>query len=100
AQAAVEAGVRRFVFVSSIGVSGSSATDRLTEDSPCSPADHYAQTKLEAEQLLRGMRRSGSMELVVVRPTLVAGAGAPGSLNRIATFIGRGWPLPQLGAAP
>jgi nucleoside-diphosphate-sugar epimerase len=100
ARAAIEAGVHRFVFVSSIGVNGNATARPFAVDSLPAPVDFYARTKLEAEQQLREICRRGRMELVIVRPTLVAGPGAPGNLHRLATFIRRGWPLPLLGEAP
>lgn len=100
ARAAIEAGVRRFVFVSSIGVNGNAAERPFTVDSPPAPVDFYARTKLEAEQQLREICRGVRMELVIVRPTLVAGPNAPGNLHRLARLIRRGWPLPLLTGAP
>lgn len=88
-------GVKRFVFVSSIGVHGSHtvATTFAATDTPA-PVDFYAQTKWQAEQRLRAVCAGPGMELVVVRPTLVAGAGAPGNLERLARLIRRGLPVP------
>jgi nucleoside-diphosphate-sugar epimerase len=100
ARAAIEAGVHRFVFVSSIGVNGNAASRPFAVDSPPAPMDLYARTKLEAEQRLREICSVGRMELVIVRPTLVAGPDAPGNLHRLATFIRRGWPLPLVGGSP
>jgi nucleoside-diphosphate-sugar epimerase len=100
ARAAIEAGVRRFVFVSSIGVNGNATARPFAVDSLPAPVDFYAHTKLEAEKRLDEICRGGGMELVIVRPTLVAGPDAPGNLQRLATFIRRGWPLPLLGNSP
>src|SRR5690606_21262420 len=93
---AVDAGEGRVVVVSSIGVNGIAAARPFSVDSPPAPVDFYAHTKMEAEQQLREICRAGQMELVIVRPTLVAGPAAPGNLHRLATFIRRGWPLPLL----
>jgi UDP-glucose 4-epimerase len=94
-RAAIAAGVGRFVFVSSIGVNGSYTTSKaFTEHDTPAPADFYSRTKWEAEQVLqRGCERS-SMQLVIVRPTLVAGPGAPGNLARLAKLIRKGIPVP------
>lgn len=99
ASAAARAGVRRFVFVSSIGVNGHAASRPFAVDSPPAPVDFYARTKLDAERRLREVCHDGGLELVIVRPTLVAGADAPGNLQRLASFIRRGWPLPLLDGA-
>ena len=98
AQAAVEAGVRRLVFVSSIGVLGS-ATGRepFTEESEPRPHSPYARSKHLAEQGLRDLLQGSALELTIVRPPLVYGPGAPGNFGALARAVARGWPLP-LGA--
>ncbi len=97
ARAALDAGIRRFVFVSTIGVHGQPAPGRVLrpEDAPA-PETAYARSKLEAEEGLRGLVAQG-LEPVVVRPPLVCGVGAPGNLARLARLVARGLPLP-LGA--
>ena len=97
AKAALTRGIRRFVFVSSIGVLGQSSGHRAfrPEDRP-GPQSTYAKAKFEAEQELTGLADRG-LELAVVRPPLVYGAGAPGNLVRLASLVARGLPLP-LGA--
>jgi nucleoside-diphosphate-sugar epimerase len=92
---ALAAGVRRFVFVSSIGVHGTHSGEvaYAASDVPA-PVDLYAQTKYEAEQWLQTNCASQNMQLVIVRPTLVAGENAPGNLARLARLILRGVPIP------
>lgn len=98
ARAALEAAVRRFVFVSSIGVNGSYTQEvPFVESTSPAPADFYSRTKLEAEQRLQRLCAGSAMELVIVRPTLVAGAGAPGNLERLARLIARGMLIPDFG---
>ena len=94
AEAALTRGIRRFVFVSSIGVLGQSSGDRAFRpgDGP-GPQSTYAKAKFEAEQELTGLADRG-LELVIVRPPLVYGAGAPGNLLRLANLVARGLPLP------
>jgi len=97
-EAAISAGVSRFVLVSSIGVNGSQTYDRpFTESDQPAPSDFYARTKLQAEQCVLRLCRGSTMEPVVVRPTLVAGAGAPGNLQRLAMLLRKGVPLPLAG---
>ncbi|VXC38043.1 UDP-glucose 4-epimerase [Pseudomonas sp. 8Z] len=96
---AIDAGVRRFVFISSIGVNGAVTKDgqaftALSEPEPHSP---YARSKYEAEVALQALCRESSMELVVIRPPLVYGPGAPGNFASLMRWVGRGVPLP-LGA--
>ncbi len=98
AEAAISAGVSRFVLVSSIGVNGSQTYGRpFTEGDPPAPSDFYARTKLEAEQCVLRLCKDSTMEPVVVRPTLVAGPGAPGNLERLAMLLRKGVPLPLAG---
>lgn len=98
AEAAVAAGVRRFVYVSSIKVNGESTGDTpfRADDAPA-PADPYAVSKLEAEQLLWRLAAVSATEFVVVRPPLVHGPGVKGNFARLVQWVRRGLPLP-LGA--
>jgi nucleoside-diphosphate-sugar epimerase len=93
--AAEQAGVRRFVFVSSIGVNGdvSNATG-FTEESPVKPHKPYAISKYEAELLLRSMVAKSGMELVIVRPPLVYGAGVKGNFAKLQKLVTKRIPLP------
>jgi nucleoside-diphosphate-sugar epimerase len=95
-EAAMRAGVPRFVCVSSIGVLGTSSGDRvLTESDPPSPVEPYAISKWEAEQALHAMEvRSPSTEIVVVRPPLVYGPGVKGNFLRLLRLVHSGLPLP------
>jgi nucleoside-diphosphate-sugar epimerase len=96
ARQAVEKGVRRFIFVSSIGVLGSKSQEceALTERSTPQPASPYAIAKWEAEQALQEIRRETRLEIVIVRPPLVHGIGAPGNMERLLRWVYRGIPLP------
>ena len=95
AQQAARTGVKRFVFVSSIGVNGVQTTGApFDEDSRCAPAAPYAVSKYEAEQGLRSLLRSHPMEWVIVRPPLVYAAHAPGNFGRLLKWVHRGVPLP------
>lgn len=94
AHAAIAAGVRRFVFVSSIGVLGQRADRPLTESDAPAPAEPYAESKWRAEQILAEIARGTTMQRVVLRPTLVYGPHCPGNMARLARLVARGWPLP------
>ncbi|MFG0417573.1 UDP-glucose 4-epimerase family protein [Pseudomonas sp. zjy_8] len=93
---AIEAGVRRFVFISSIGVNGAFTQDDrpFTEASRPEPHSPYARSKYEAEVALRRLAERGGMELVIIRPPLVYGAGAPGNFSSLMRWVGKGIPLP------
>lgn len=91
-------GVRRFVFVSSIGVNGQGRAGKpYTEEDAPAPVEPYAQSKLEAEKGLKKLLAGGETELVIVRPALVYGPGVKGNLLRLLKLVARGIPLP-LGA--
>jgi nucleoside-diphosphate-sugar epimerase len=95
ASAAAEAGVGRFVFVSSVKVHGESSHDApLTADSPRAPADAYGRSKAEAEDALREIESHAGLGVVVVRPPLVYGPGVGANFLTLLKAVNRGWPLP------
>jgi nucleoside-diphosphate-sugar epimerase len=95
AKAAVCERVRRFVFVSSIGVHGNASIDGpLTERNAPAPVEPYAISKLEAEQALTSLLAGSELELVIVRPTLVYGPGAKGNFQRLLKLAASGVPMP------
>lgn len=99
ARQAVQAGVGRFVFVSSIKVNGESTQHGrpFTADDLPSPLDPYGVSKLEAEQGLREIESQTGMEVVIVRPPLVYGPGVKANFAAIMRLVARGIPMP-LGA--
>ncbi|MGI2078965.1 NAD-dependent epimerase/dehydratase family protein [Shewanella putrefaciens] len=83
-----KAGVKRFLFVSSIGVNGSVTKDKpFLTDSICSPHNIYAQSKYDAELGLKKIAEETGLEVVIVRPTLVYGPNAPGNFGLLAKFV-------------
>lgn len=96
---AAEAGVRRLVFVSSVGVNGPSTApgDAFSESDTPRPQNAYAVSKWEAEQELLRMAGTSPLEIVIVRPPLVYGPNAPGNFGTLTRAVRSGWPLP-LGA--
>jgi len=98
AKAAAAAGVRRFVFLSSIGVNGSATNlNAFDENSLPAPAANYALSKLEAEQALLALQAETSMEVVIIRPPLVYAANAPGNFQRLLRLVRSRAPLPFAG---
>ena len=94
-QMAQSAGVRRFVYVSSIGVNGRVTTDYpFTEESSIKPEDPYAVSKWEAECVLPNRANESGMEIVIIRPPLVYGPGVPGNFLRLLHWVDKGMPLP------
>jgi len=95
ARQAAAAGVRRFIFISSIGVNGAATSGRpFTEDDEPKPESAYALSKYEAELGLLQIAADTGLEIVIVRPPLVIGAGAPGNFGLLAKILDRGIPLP------
>lgn len=92
-------GMRRFIFLSSIGVNGLSTVSGsafFASDKP-HPHNAYALSKWEAEQGLLRIAAETNMEVVIIRPPLVYGPNAPGNFGSLMRWLTRGVPLP-LGA--
>ena len=101
ARQAVTAGVKRFIFISSIKVNGERTGDRRgvafsEDDVPC-PQDAYAISKWEAEQGLMTIAKETGLEVVIIRPPLVYGPGVKANFRLLVEWVQRGVPLP-LGA--
>ncbi|MEO7727831.1 MAG: SDR family oxidoreductase [Burkholderiales bacterium] len=95
ARAAAAAGVRQFVFLSSIKVNGEVTHGAaFSEESAPHPQDYYGHTKWEAEQVLAA---ESGVASVILRPPLVYGPGVRGNFLRLMRAVARGLPLP-LGA--
>lgn len=97
ARLAAAAGVKRFIFLSSIGVNGITSNKPFSELDEPAPLEDYAISKLEAEIGLRLISAETGMEVVIIRPPLVYGPAAPGNFGKLAKFTQRKLPLP-LGA--
>ncbi|RPB43111.1 UDP-glucose 4-epimerase [Vibrio diabolicus] len=86
---AAEAGVKRFIFISSIGVLGNSSfNEKFTEESIPNPNNHYTKSKFEAEKALLELSLSTNMEVVIIRPPLVYGKKAPGNFGLLQKLVG------------
>lgn len=96
ARQAAAAGVRRFIFISSIKVNGESTPPGRpfrAEDRPA-PADPYGQSKLEAERALSRLAEECAMEWVVIRPPLIYGPGVGANFASLMRVVQRQLPLP------
>lgn len=95
AKECIKVGVRRFIYISSIGVNGDqtycTAFDQESSPDPKSP---YAISKLEAEVELTKIFANSNTDLVIVRPPLVYGPNAPGNFGKLLRVIQIGLPLP------
>jgi nucleoside-diphosphate-sugar epimerase len=95
AQAAAVAGVRRFVFLSSIGVNGSLTVGRaFSESDEPNPTEPYAISKWQAESGLIDIGLRTNMRVTRVRPPLIIGAGVKGNLRRLIRLVDSHIPLP------
>jgi nucleoside-diphosphate-sugar epimerase len=93
---ALEAGIKRFIFISSIKVNGEQTLlgrPFRAEDHP-SPADPYGISKREAEDGLREACRHSGMDFVIIRPPLVYGPGVKGNFLTLLRWLDKGLPLP------
>ena len=97
-QAASLCGVKRFIFLSSVGVHGNNSGERpFSEKSALTPHNSYAHSKLMAEKYLVETCRASSLDAVIFRPPLVYGPGVKGKFLSMLGWLRRGIPLP-LGA--
>lgn len=94
AQQAAEAGVRRFVFVSSVKVNGEERDAAYSENDQPAPIGPYATSKRDAELGLREIADRSGMEVVVIRPPLVYGPGVKANFLNMMRWLHRGIPLP------
>jgi nucleoside-diphosphate-sugar epimerase len=99
AQEAAKAGVKRFIYLSSIKVNGEETTSgkSYSEDSKPAPIDPYGVSKWEAELGLEKVCTQTSMEFVIIRPPLVYGPGVKANFQKLMGLVTKGLPLP-LGA--
>lgn len=95
ARQAASAGVKRFVFISSIGVNGAEtfSTPFVVQDEPA-PHSPYAVSKHEAELGLRALALETGIEVVIIRPPIVYGPNAPGNFGSLIRWLSHGLPLP------
>lgn len=96
-EAAIGANVRRFVFISSIGVLGKSSNGRgpFTEDDEEAPVEPYTVSKLEAEKIIKALCHKSKMNYVIIRPPLVYGPNAKGNFATLARYVKNRLPLPS-----
>lgn len=96
ARSAAANGVKRLVYVSSIKVNGEETSGRriYSEGDIPEPNDPYGISKWEAEQALQRIARETGLEVVIVRPPLVYGAGVKGNFAEMLRVVSRGIPLP------
>lgn len=96
ARQSAAAGVRRFVFISSIKVNGVATLPGrpFTADDSSAPEDAYGLSKAEAEAQLKQVAQETGMEVTIIRPPLIYGPGVKGNLASLFSWVRRGLPLP------
>jgi nucleoside-diphosphate-sugar epimerase len=96
---AVEAGVRRFIFVSSIAVYGHVSSIKMLNDyTKLNPVEPYGHSKAQAEEIIAKACLGNEMTWTVLRPPLVYGPNAPGNFGRLIELVRRRVPLPLAAA--
>ena len=91
----VSNGVKRLIYISSIGVNGNNTSGSpFTEEMLPHPYDPYTKFKWEAEQLLHNIAQETGLNIVILRPPLIYGPNAPGNFGRLLTLVKSNIPLP------
>ncbi|WP_160108873.1 UDP-glucose 4-epimerase family protein [Pseudomonas izuensis] len=96
ARQAVQAGVRRFIFISSIKVNGETTPlgRPFSADDVPHPMDAYGLSKYEAEQQLLQLAENGLIEVVIIRPVLIYGPGVGANFRQMMHWLSKSLPLP------
>lgn len=94
AKQTAELRIKKFIFLSSIGVHGTFSSNTINAMSKFAPENYYAETKLEAEMGLQKIFSGTETQLTIIRPPLVYGPNAPGNFGRLLKMVRTGLPLP------
>lgn len=96
ARHAARVGAKRFIFLSTIKVHGEATRqgESFTANDVPNPNEAYALSKLEAEQSLLALATQSTMDVVIIRPTMVYGPGVKGNFQRMLTWLEKGYPFP------
>lgn len=97
ARQAADAGVNRFIFLSTVKVNGEENRKTYTESDRPSPMDSYGISKMEAELKLRKIAAETGMAVVILRPPLVYGPGVKANFLKLLQTVDRRMPLPFAG---
>ena len=100
ANLAIESGVKRFVFVSSVKAGGHPTFGVCaSEKDQGAPEGVYGKTKREAELKLLKIGKESNMHVSIIRPSLVYGPDVKGNLKSMLLGVKKGWfpPLPETG---
>lgn len=95
AKQAIDAGIKRFIFISSIKVIGEESHDSpYSERDECLPSDDYGKTKLEAEDALKDIFNNTTTQLIIIRPPLIYGPEVKANFKKLITLCNTILPLP------
>lgn len=97
AKQAVDAGVKRFIYISTIRVNGEVTAEGSVfkaDDNVVQPLDPYGKSKAEAEKQLFALGKCSEMEIVIIRPPFVYGEGVKGNFASLMNIVAKGLPLP------
>jgi nucleoside-diphosphate-sugar epimerase len=96
ARQAAKAGVRRFIFLSSVKVNGESTVlgAPFKASDAAAPADAYGISKMEAENFLLALSKETGMEVVIIRPPLIYGQGVKANFHAMMSLVSKGYPWP------
>jgi len=94
AKLAISAGVKRFVFLSTIGVHGINSKVPFSESSKINCYDTYTISKFSAEKSIVELCSNSNMDYVIIRPPLIYGPNAPGNFKSLLNLVSRSYPLP------
>jgi nucleoside-diphosphate-sugar epimerase len=96
ARKCVNIGVKRFIFISSIGVNGlfTAHENKFHQNDIPNPTEDYAISKLKSEIALRELSKETGLEVVIIRPPLVYGPGVKGNFKKLLEWVYSGYPIP------
>lgn len=98
ARDAVKAGVKRFIYLSTIKVNGEeTCRNAFSENDVPNPKDAYSRSKRDAEAALILLGEETGLDVVILRPPLVYGADAKGNFSKMVDWILKGYPIPFSG---
>ena len=95
-RAALEAKVRKVIYVSSSAVFGVPESNPVTEETPPTPGEAYGRAKLEAETLSHDYAKRG-LDVTIIRPRTIMGHGRLGIFQILFEWIREGYNVPVFG---
>src|SRR6185369_8469868 len=96
-RAALQATVRKIIYVSSSAVFGAPKSNPVSEQTPPSPGEAYGRAKLEGENLCRDYAQRG-LDVTIVRPRTIMGHGRLGIFQILFEWIRGGYNVPVFGS--